>query len=98
MRETITFNCLKCGMELPKSKAYIVAKPTRGKYCSRACSDASHAGSGNPAWKGGRRLTANRQYYSDSNRQLEHRVIAERALGKRLSPESVVRRLTVEEI
>ncbi len=86
--------CVGCGAGFSRTFSYATAKPSRGQYCSRQCSDEAHIREGNPGWKGGRRLVASGQYVEilqdDGNRKLEHIAIAEKALGKPLPVGAIV--------
>jgi len=87
MRTTLLhFTCAHCG------KPHSTYKAT-AKYCSKSCSSKSKRGAKNGSWKGGvhvatdgyvRHLTGIKKY------EREHRLLAERALGHPLPPQSVV--------
>ena len=68
--------CPTCGIEFKPENS-------RRKYCSRPCAAESHAG---PASVKGMRERYKRVATIDGVRQLEHRVVMERVLGRSLLP------------
>lgn len=88
-----TKDCLQCGKPFHAQ----VSRVARGKamFCSRSC---SRTGEHSPQWRGGRYtsngyvmvLTPDHPHADDKGYVEEHRLVAERAIGKILPREAVV--------
>lgn len=69
-------------------------KPRRGgkRFCSRLCAGNGRRGPQHPLWKGGRRMAEDGYVviYVDGKCIHEHRLVAERKLGRRLEDAEVV--------
>lgn len=72
--------CAQCGVEFWVQRSQL--KKGAGLYCSRSCHSKSKVGDRGPSWKGGRHLKANG--YIASKGTLEHRLVIERHLGRKL--------------
>lgn len=91
--------CEECGSQFE-------SKTRKRRFCSKACSNAATArlhkitrrGSGNPAWKGGRKIykgyvrvyVPNHPAADQKGCVLEHRLVMEKKLGRYLTKEETV--------
>lgn len=93
---THTFTCAACGTESQAHRSPSAAAP---KYCSLRCTGAAQRGEGNPSWTGGRHkdsagyvLICMPDHPGADVRGyvLEHRLVAERKIGRSLTGDEVV--------
>lgn len=80
------FTCPTCSLPF-------ASRVKAAKYCCRECFWKAHSGEGHSGWKGGRHHNTEgyvRQLVRTRKYELEHRVLAESALGRSLPPKAVV--------
>lgn len=78
--------CANCG-----SVFYRTGKPKYKSFCSQECSKEYMKGIQSPFWKGGTELnTGYRMLKVNGKYELEHRVLMERHIGRKLEPGEVV--------
>lgn len=96
--------CLECGSEIsrysPSGRRLSPEAYKRLVFCSQECSAQYHSGENSSNWKGGKRIDKNGYIYllvgkdhhlaDQYGYALEHRVVAEEKIGRRLKDEEVV--------
>jgi hypothetical protein len=91
-----TVTCAYCGRE---RRVYRSPSASSPRYCGKACKDAAQSGEGNPAWSGGRirlvtgYIAVHAPTHPGADPRgyvLEHRLVAESILGRRLRRSEVV--------
>lgn len=96
-RETVEYDCAVCGVHVSVYRR--LSQRVQAKYCSVRCTGLAQRGVGNPAYSGGRVRLANGYIgvlapdHPDADPRgyvLEHRLSAERMLGRRLCLGEVV--------
>lgn len=86
MAKLYNFTCPACA-------SVFTSRIKTAKYCCQECFWKSNAGSGNYNWKGGIHLNSEgykRQMVRTQKYELEHRILAESALGHSLPEKAVV--------
>ena len=81
--------CLNCGAQLTRRYNEGIRCWNRRKFCPQGC----QVGKNHPRWRGGRNLRNGyytRIHTGTNQREFEHRIMAERALGRRLKANEVV--------
>lgn len=80
----VTLTCEGCGNQFQRRQAEVDAG--RYRFCSRPCAH-SHRGPGSSHWKGGKRISQFGYVVLriDGRYQFEHRIVAERMLGRPLA-------------
>lgn len=92
--KNIKGNCAVCGKRFARTVMPHEAKKWPGRFCGRTCAGKWRSGKNHPLWNGGRHESRGYVYvYAPSGRktyQLEHRLVMERIIGRRLRTEEVV--------
>ncbi len=89
-------NCIVCKTLLVKGRREGIKRWNSRKFCGGVCRKMFHVGPKHPRWRGGRGYANQhtgryvRVHDGKNSRVLEHRRIAEKALGRRLNPNEVV--------
>lgn len=89
--KTVVRRCETCGNEFHISSSRI--KRGDGRFCSRSCHASSRTDAKNPFFKGGRVVDGNgyiRTLIAPNIYEFEHRLVAERMLGRPLQPDEIV--------
>ncbi len=81
--------CVICGVAFRRKPRECADRWMARKYCSKKC---QYAMSANPNWRGGRHVKDDGciRVTTKTGRSLEHRVLAQKALGRPLMPYEVV--------
>lgn len=82
-----TFKCVICHVLFYRTLSEI--KRNRIRFCSKKCAGKNATGENNPSWKGGYHITEN-GYKRLTNRNYEHRMVMEKALGRKLGLDECV--------
>lgn len=82
----IPVNCLFC------KKEFLVHpyRKTTVKFCGRSCLGKSRTGIKNPCWRGGKSKRTDGYFYISSKAMMEHRLIIENYLGRKLKSQEVI--------